>query len=128
MPTKDSIELLRAHGRFSPEPVHTDSELRECERKLRFDLPASYRMAVTTGSYDIANFYFRKPYIPEKFPGFIVFAEWNDDLFAWSVGDSGQEGPVYVLMVGAQPLKKYINFAAWFASATEMAERPINPE
>ena len=128
MSTKDSIQTLKEHGRYSAEAVHGERELREWERTLRFDFPQSYRSTVLGGSYDLANFYFRDPFIPDHFPGFVAFAEWNDDLFAFSAGDSGAEGPVYVLLEGSQPLKKYADFGAWFASAVEMAERPINPE
>ena len=128
MAIEESIQKLKDHGRFSTGPVQPADDLREWERTLRFEFPASYRSTVLGGSYDIANFYFRPPSIPKSFPGFVVFAEWNDDLFAYNAGDSGQDGPIYVLLEGSQPLKRYSDFGAWFASVTEMAERPINPE
>lgn len=128
MSVENTIAFLKQHERFSSEPTFTDVQVNDWEKQLRFQFPASYRSIVLQGNYDIANFYFEPPEILATFPGFLTFARWNDDRFAFNMGDSGAEGPIYVLLEGTQPLKRYDSLDVWFADVAALADRPVNPE
>jgi len=129
MDVDDTLARLKGLARAVPVPTFSREQVRAWEEEFRVRLPEAYGRVVTQGSYDMVNFYFVDIHEPEKFPGFLVFARWNDDLFAFprEMADDAT-APVFLLLEGFEPLAKYPDFAAWFESVFEMSIRPVNPE
>lgn len=136
------IARLKRHGRFEAKAEYTSDNIQAWETKFSIRFPKSFARVITSGEYDIANFYFVEPFeilqgadqSPEKQSGnaFIAFAHWNEDRFAFRRADLELTGidnpPVFVLLADEPPLERYQDFTTWFIEIAALADRPVNPE
>ena len=126
MAFEELIEKMKQTGRFNPGAAFESSDLDKWESEHNMKLPDSFRTILTAGSYDIANFYFHPLKESVDFPGFVLFARWNDDEFALKIDNSDEA--VYVLLKGEQPYRKSDTFQEWFRTMADLTARTNNPE
>ena len=125
------IKIFEKHGRYKEKPAYTHAELDFWEIHLGVPLPSSYRSTMKAGSFDTNNFNFITP--PYRAPGkkeYVVFARWNDNLFAFDSIHTSDTGdyPVVVLSGDFEPEKIYPNFKEWFAMVIDACIAPNNVE
>lgn len=123
----NTIKEFKETGRYNQEPTHTADEVALWERDLKYSFPDSWKRAVIAGSYDKLTFHFVPPYRDKENSRYVVFAEWNDVMFGFdSEVDANEESPVYILLDGMNPEKKYDDFNTWFQLVFEMANQPVS--
>lgn len=124
------IEGFRRVGLYYNTPTFPADQIAAWEKEFGVQFPTSYRETIDYGSYDKNTFHFIEPFRDKKNPAFIIFASWNNDQFAFDTNDRNSEGeyPVYILLDGLEPEKRYRDFPEWFQMVFNMTDRPINPE
>lgn len=126
MAFEEIIAKMKQSGRFIQEPGFRTEDLDQWEKEHNVKLPESFHAIMTAGSYDIANIYFHPLKESADFPGFLLFARWNDDEFAFK--SDGSDPGVYVLLKGEEPYRKSDSFEQWFSSMADLTARSNNPE
>ncbi|MCB1164518.1 MAG: SMI1/KNR4 family protein [Leptospiraceae bacterium] len=127
MSWKGIIEEMKHTGRFIDRPSYSDADLDKWEKDHGCRFPESFRGILTQGSYEIANFYFHPLKESAEFPDFAIFAQWNDDSFAFKRGPE-QDKAVFVLLSGEKPLQKFENFEQFFRNVAALTAQSNNPE
>ncbi len=125
MSVEKIIAELKATGHFTAEPLFTPDQLKKEENSLGIELPASYKLLLTTFEPEMSNFYFIKPRRDSKDPGLIVFATWDDDEFAF---DSARGMRVRTILRSDMKGREWEDFDGWLAHAWSMSNRPIGTE
>ena len=125
------IETFKQHGRYKERPRFEKQELDFWETTLGVPLPSSYRTALKAGSFDTNNFDFVIP--PYRLPnkkGLVVFAKWNENLFAFDTVETGETGDYRVILLsgGYAPEPAYSNFKEWFSMVIDACIAPNNVE
>lgn len=123
------VDKMKRSGRYHEKPAYTASEIDQWQSTHSMKIPDSFRGILSSGSYDVANFYFHPLKEVTEFPGYVLFATWNDDEFAFKLDDPNEDDrPVYVLLSGSAPLRKYDSFIDWFAHICDLTHQSNNPE
>lgn len=128
---KKVIEMFKKEGRYKERPRFENAELDFWETNLGVPLPSSYRTALKAGSFDTNNFDFlTPPYRLSSRKEYIVFAKWNENLFAFDTIETGETGdyPVILLCGGYAPEVAYPCFKEWFSMVIDACIAPNNVE
>ncbi len=118
------INNIKESGKYGERETFTKQEIQNWEKEIQFQFPEEYKILVTTIEPEISNFYFIKPYRHPEFPHYIIFAEWNNDKFAFNEKDSS----IITLLDNDDSGKKWKDFFEWIKYVWNMSNKPINPE
>lgn len=129
MGKEDIIKLLgkfKNLGFFYQEVLYSKQQIEGIEKELKSQLPEDYKYFVSAGTTEKANFEFQ---LPHRFSGdaeYIVFARWNDELFAFK----GKEGSamsevVYIMEEDTKPEVAFNSFIG-YVQALFIAEKTVN--
>lgn len=128
MDLTEIVNKFNEAGRFTPIPAVSQEELEKQEKHFGMEFPQDYKKVQTMGSFYKANIHFLAPERLRQNPEMVVFASWNDALFAFHTMERiADESPVYMI-VGEFVEKKYDSFRQWFEMVLETATQPFASE
>ena len=129
MALKNIISDLKKGFRHHDRPNFSDEEIATWEKSLGFPMPASFKEYIRSGTFDTGTFRLIQPYCLEKSSHLVVFARWNDNLFAFNVQDGKKSDyPVYIIVRECGEEKVYDNFLQWLNMVSESVKAPSSPE
>jgi len=123
------IEAFRKARRLTGAARFSSEEILSFEQQLGVTLPSNYKRTLAAGHTDKGTFHFIEPYRLKEFPEYVVFAEWNRDLFLFHAPSTKEEYPIYLFIPEYRdPEKEFDTYLEWIHMVLLRSTETMNPE
>jgi len=123
------LQKFRSVGYLNEQPLYSLDQLNGIEKEVNSKFPQDFKSFITAGNPDRANFEFQLPHRWSFDNEYIIFARWNDELFAFKAKEgSPMSKVIYIMEEDTKPEVAFNDFIGYIQAIFIAEKTKNNPQ